>query len=79
MQLHQLSQTGDSVYKGMRFAARGVFSPNGGYAAEYRLGGPNADNWVTTEGRFDTLSSACEAAIQLARDAIDALLEKGSG
>lgn len=76
MHLHQSSQVGDSVYKGVRYAARGVFSPNGGYAAEYRVGAPNADNWVTAERRFDTLSSACEAASQMARDAIDAQLAK---
>lgn len=75
MSLRQMNGMSSAVYKGTKYSAKGRFSVQGGYAAEYRIGLAATDPWVGCEGRFDSWQDALEHAQVSARAAIDKLQE----
>ncbi|AYZ69756.1 hypothetical protein EGY09_07045 [Stenotrophomonas maltophilia] len=75
MSLKEMGRSSSAVYKGTTYSAKGRFSVQGGYAAEYRIGLAATDPWVLCEGRFDSWEEALEHAQVTARAAIDKLQE----
>ncbi|CAH0175563.1 hypothetical protein SRABI102_01588 [Stenotrophomonas lactitubi] len=73
MSLKELSRMSSAVYKGTKYSAKGRFSVQGGYAAEYRIGLAATDPWVRCEERFDSWQDALDHAEVSARAAIDKL------
>lgn len=75
MSLKEMGRSSSAVYNGTKYSAKGRFSVQGGYAAEYRIGLAATDPWVRCEGRFDSWEDALEHAQVAARAAIDKMQE----